>query len=252
MAAFTLDGGRSDGVVRRVGFVGSGWLGDSYAWDFGDGGSATGATPDHTYAAAGTYQVKLTVTDNKGATNSTTQQVTVTAPVDPAYATDAFNRTVANGWGDANLGGAWTVPGALPKWSVNGTAGGVSLAAGGSGTATLSSVSKTDTEVAATLSTDKAATGGGQYLSVIARQVGPTTDYRGKVQFRAGGTVAVVLSKMVSGTETAVSSTVVLPGVTIGAGERPRSGCRRSVPGRRPCGSRHGRGRPSPRHGRST
>ena len=56
-------------------------------------------------------------------------------------------------------------------------------------------MSKTDTEVAATLSTDKAATGGGQYLSVIARQVGPTTDYRGKVQFRAGGTVAVVLTQ---------------------------------------------------------
>ena len=39
---------------------------DSYAWDFGDGASATGATPDRTYAAAGTYQVKLTVTDNRG------------------------------------------------------------------------------------------------------------------------------------------------------------------------------------------
>lgn len=52
----------------------------SYSWTFGDGNSATGATPSHTYSASGTYTVQLTVTDNEGATNSTSQSVTVTAP----------------------------------------------------------------------------------------------------------------------------------------------------------------------------
>ncbi len=52
----------------------------SYAWDFGDGSNGTGAAPTHTYAAAGTYTVKLTATDDLGATGSTTAQVTVTAP----------------------------------------------------------------------------------------------------------------------------------------------------------------------------
>ena len=40
---------------------------DTYAWEFGDGGTDTGATPPaHTYDAAGTYSVKLTVTDKSG------------------------------------------------------------------------------------------------------------------------------------------------------------------------------------------
>ena len=44
----------------------------SYGWDFGDAahGSSTSANPSYTYGASGTYQVKLTVTDNKGATGS--------------------------------------------------------------------------------------------------------------------------------------------------------------------------------------
>ena len=47
----------------------------SYAWDLGDGTSATGPSPSHTYAAAGTYPVILTVTDNEGATGDDSQAV---------------------------------------------------------------------------------------------------------------------------------------------------------------------------------
>lgn len=35
----------------------------TYAWTFGDGAAATGATPSHTYAATGTFPVTLTVGD---------------------------------------------------------------------------------------------------------------------------------------------------------------------------------------------
>src|SRR3712207_7139656 len=45
----------------------------SYAWDFGNGATATGATASHTYAAAGEYTVTLTVTDAAGATATTTK-----------------------------------------------------------------------------------------------------------------------------------------------------------------------------------
>jgi len=39
----------------------------TYQWDFGDGGSSTLVRPTYTYTQDGTYQVKLTVTDSKGA-----------------------------------------------------------------------------------------------------------------------------------------------------------------------------------------
>ena len=52
----------------------------SYAWEFGDGATGTGKTPEHTYGAAGDYDVKLTVTDDDAATDSVTKSVTVTDP----------------------------------------------------------------------------------------------------------------------------------------------------------------------------
>ena len=53
----------------------------SSSWDFGDGTAPT-TTPDatHTYAAAGTYTVVLTVTDDKGGTNAASQPITVSPP----------------------------------------------------------------------------------------------------------------------------------------------------------------------------
>ena len=46
-------------------------------WDFGDGATASDANPVHTYAAPGTYDVSLVVTDDDGASDSKTVAVTV-------------------------------------------------------------------------------------------------------------------------------------------------------------------------------
>jgi PKD repeat protein len=60
----------------------------SYAWQYGDGTTGFGVTTQHAYAATGTYNVRLTVTDDDGATGTTTQQVVIAAqPNQPPTAT---------------------------------------------------------------------------------------------------------------------------------------------------------------------
>jgi PKD repeat protein len=49
----------------------------SYDWDFGDGSTADGVNPAHTFTTAGTFHVQLTVTDNQGAQGAVTHDVTV-------------------------------------------------------------------------------------------------------------------------------------------------------------------------------
>ncbi len=49
----------------------------SYAWDMGDGGTASGAQLTYTYSNAGTFTTTLTVTDDGGSTNSVSTPVVV-------------------------------------------------------------------------------------------------------------------------------------------------------------------------------
>jgi PKD repeat protein len=52
----------------------------AYAWDYGDGTVGSGVNPTHTYAAAGTHTVMLTVTDDDGATATATTTCSVELP----------------------------------------------------------------------------------------------------------------------------------------------------------------------------
>ncbi len=51
----------------------------SVTWDFGDGTTGSGASTSYSYAEAGNYIVRVTVTDAAGRTSTTTQSVTVSA-----------------------------------------------------------------------------------------------------------------------------------------------------------------------------
>lgn len=50
----------------------------SYAWNFGDGSSGSGATVSHTYSAIGTYTATLTVSDGHGGVAASSVNITVT------------------------------------------------------------------------------------------------------------------------------------------------------------------------------
>ncbi|WP_445475508.1 S8 family serine peptidase [Methanococcoides methylutens] len=59
----------------------------SYYWDFGDGNSSSDIDPTNTYGLAGDYTVTLTVTDDDGAMDAASTEVTVTTATQPSETT---------------------------------------------------------------------------------------------------------------------------------------------------------------------
>ncbi|TMI16818.1 PKD domain-containing protein, partial [Candidatus Bathyarchaeota archaeon] len=67
----------------------------AYSWTFGDGGIGSGSSVTHSYQAAGSYNVVLTVIDAGGQTAKSTQTVTVSNPPPPTL-TASFSYTPAS------------------------------------------------------------------------------------------------------------------------------------------------------------
>jgi len=64
----------------------------SYLWDFGNGVTSTSATPSYTYAAKGTYTIRLTVTTASGCTETITLPAAVLVGTKPAINFTAMPR----------------------------------------------------------------------------------------------------------------------------------------------------------------
>jgi hypothetical protein len=130
-------------------------------------------------------------------------------------AADTFGRTVSNGWGSADTGGAWTLATASSNFAVGGGVGTMQMAVSSGPAAYLNSVSGRDVDLTTKVRYDKPGTGGGIYTSAVVRRIG-TSDYRAKVRVTATATT-ITLSRTASGTETAlvtqtVSGLVYAPG----------------------------------------
>ena len=181
-----------------------------YAWTYGTTGTGTGATSSYTFPAAGTYPVTLKVTDNKGATDTTTQNITVTAPpASNVLAADTFTRTVSSGWGTAETGGAWTVVGGTPALSVSGGKGVMTLLKGETREARLDGLSATRVEASVLFSSNVASAGGAASVTLVGRRVGSSW-YAARARLEPGGVMRMYLLR----DETSLG-TYVLPGTYV-------------------------------------
>lgn len=190
-----------------------------YEWRFGDGSTDVGRTPQHTYAAAGTYPVRLTVTDDRGATATVVRDVTVTAPVGTVVAADAFERAVSLGWGAADVGGTWTTNGTASASSGRGRL--TVTKPGASASAYLPNASAAGAEVTAEVALDRRPAGTGAYVDsgvILRRSSG--NNYRALVRFMSNGSVRAALYRSLSGGGSGtVGSLVTVSGLTYAVGD---------------------------------
>jgi PKD repeat protein len=78
----------------------------AYVWNFGDGGSASGMRVNHSYGGAGTYNVVLTVTDDRGLSASTAPTaVAVTLAANPT-ASFVISPTLPDALSPVNVNGS--------------------------------------------------------------------------------------------------------------------------------------------------
>ena len=79
-----------------------------YQWDFGDGTTASGPSATHTFASDGVFEVTLTVSDDKAATATSTQSLSVSLAVVAFRAANSSNVSSSTA--------SVVVPAAGPEW----------------------------------------------------------------------------------------------------------------------------------------
>ncbi len=121
-ATFTDQSSDSDGSIA------------SRSWNFGDGTSSTLANPVKTYTSSGTYSASLTVTDNRGASTTSTRSVTVLASTE---CTGASTQELGKNCTRSNLSGRAGDYSYLYLYVPAGTTKIVITTSGGSGDADL-------------------------------------------------------------------------------------------------------------------
>lgn len=188
----------------------------SYAWDFGDGATATGRTATHDYTAAGTYTVRLVVTDDRGvASEPRAIEVGVTAPETGLIARDDFGRESASGWGEAPRGGTWTTG---AGFAIADGVGRIEVGRTQTRTAVLTGAEARDIDARAVVGTEAVSDGGGVHLNLGVR-ASDAGAYRLKLRIAANGTVSASTAKLLGSTETLLTTRPV-PGYTHSAGGR--------------------------------
>jgi O-glycosyl hydrolase/PKD repeat protein len=96
----------------------------SYVWEFGGGAVGSGVQASHTYTAAGEYSVRLTVTDNDGATHTTTRSISASPRPVITFAQESVTYDAPGSRTSVSIGftmapaGEWTATASAPSWII--------------------------------------------------------------------------------------------------------------------------------------
>lgn len=87
---------------KTVTFTNASTGADSYSWDFGDGNTSTELSPSHTYSDFGSFDVKLTAT-NEGGSDSRTIAVDLISVFQSTWTVDSALQTASSDFGGGNV-----------------------------------------------------------------------------------------------------------------------------------------------------
>lgn len=164
-----------------------------------------------------TYQYYVKALDPNDNPSQPSNTITITTASTTVYGSDTFTRTASNGWGSADTGGSYSLTGTSSNFNINGSEGTMLVTTAGStgqNKALLSSLNAIDTDITVKVKTDKVAAGSGEYTYLLGRNVGTSTQYRGRVIFNPTGSVQLQAATLISGTEKFLGSAVTVSGLT--------------------------------------
>ena len=182
--------------------------------------SATQLTSEFVRASGGSFQDTFSIGTSGPVPTPTSTSIPTSTPTNNAIARDTFSRTVTDGWGNAEIGGAYS--GTTADFDVNGNAGLVTVpTAGQQRKATLSAINVQDVDMKIKVKVDKLAAGAGHHISLLARQLATTGQYRARLELAPNGSVQLVGQKYLVSTNvtTNIGSVLTVPGLTYAANQ---------------------------------
>lgn len=149
--------------------------------------------------------------------------VSLPVPGPTYYAKDDFSRSVAGGWGSADVGGPYAISGgATTDYNVDGVEGTIACTNGGSRNARLTSVSAQDVTGTFRAKIDKLPVGGNVQPQVwVRRSSDGLNDYRVKLMIAAAGALTLGVSRRSNGSAETTVAAFVTPAAkaAVAAGE---------------------------------
>lgn len=153
----------------------------SWSWTFGDGATSTAQNPSHTYSAAGSYTVGLTVTNAGGSTStSKSNYITVNPAPDFAISASPAKQTVVRGNGTsytitvsavAGFSGTVTLSASGLPTGASGLFNPTSVTLGSSGTATFTVSTTSSAKLGNATVTIRGTSGSLNHTAIVSLQV---------------------------------------------------------------------------------